>query len=88
MGGSQYQLDEWRLSNSPEYRAYVSGVLLAASNQNSAGSDIVGICYLTEKEAQRQDRLWGVLIQHLDNMIEGTVPSVSSPPPSAMAITG
>lgn len=83
MGGSQYQFEEWRLSNSPEYSACVSGVLLAASNRNSAGSDTVGI-YLTENEAQRQDRLQGVIIQYLDNMIKGTVSSASSPP-SAMA---
>lgn len=84
MGESQYQFEEWRLTNSPEYSACVSGVHLAASNRNSAGSDTVGICYLTENEAQRQDRLRGVIIQHLDNMIKGTVSSASSPP-SAMA---
>lgn len=35
----------------------------------------VGMCYVTAKKVQRQSRLQGGLIQHLDNSIKGPVPT-------------
>ena len=57
-------------------RAYVNGMFLVASSQNLADSNAVGVCYLTAKKVQRQSSLQGGLIQHLDNIIKGPVPTL------------